>query len=199
MDQNFELPNSDTSIRSALNSQLREIYGRAAYTHKTHEKMADRCVQRYQCIKVVEIGLSALAAGSLVLAVFGDSRCATIIGAILSTLLLGIALYFKEASLGEQAQKHSITGSKLWGVREDLLSLLVDMQDGRPLNEVRIARDQINTRLEEIYRSAPRTDTKAYSLAQEALKSDEELFFSESELNKMLPKELRIKKVGTKE
>lgn len=191
MDQNFETPCSEGDIRSALHSQLREIYGRAAYTHKTHEKMADRCIQRYQHIKIIEIWLSALAAGSLVLAVFGDSKSATIIGALLSTLLLGITLYFKEASLGEQAQKHSIIGSKLWGVREDLLSLLVDMQDGRPLAEIRVARDLINVKLEEIYRSAPRTDEEAYSLAQKALKSEEELFFSEAELNKMLPKKLR--------
>lgn len=37
----------------------------------------------------------------------------------------------------------------------------------------------------------PRTNSKAYSDAQEALKNAEELFFTDEELNKMLPKQLR--------
>lgn len=176
-----------------LEGQLREMYGRAAYTHKTHEKMADGYVRRYRCIKTTEIALSALAASSLVIAVFGDSRPGTIVGAVLSTILLGLTLYFKEASLGEQAQKHTAVASKLWGVREALLSLLVDMQDGRPVEEVRQERDRLNGLLEEIYKAAPRTDGRAYAAAQKALKHAEELFFSDDELDKMLPKQLRSK------
>lgn len=169
------------------------MYGRAAYTHKTHEKMADGYVRRYRCIKTTEIALSALAASSLVIAVFGDSRPGTIVGAVLSTILLGLTLYFKEASLGEQAQKHTAVASKLWGVREALLSLLVDMQDGRPVEEVRQERDRLNGLLEEIYKAAPRTDGRAYAAAQKALKHAEELCFSDDELDKMFPKQLRSK------
>ncbi len=179
---------------TSLEDQLREMYGRAAYTHKTHEKMADGYIRRYRAIKTIEIWLSALAAGSLLIAVFGESRCGTVVGAVLSTILLGLTLYFKEASLGEQAQKHTTVGSKLWGVREALLSLLVDMHDGRSLDEVRVERDRLNQTLEGIYKSAPRTDGKAYAAAQKALKADEELFFSDAELDRMLPKRLRMKR-----
>lgn len=174
-----------------LESQLREMYGRAAYTHKTHEKMADIYVLRYRIIKSVEIWLSALATGSLLLAVFGDSREGMIVGAVLSTVLLGLTLYFKEAGLGEQAQKHTVVASKLWGVREALLSLLVDMNDGREMEEVRSERDRLNSALEDIYKGAPRTSSKAYSDAQQALKVSEDLFFTDDELDKLLPKKLR--------
>ncbi len=173
-----------------LEGQLREMYGRAAYTHKTHEKMADRYVCRYKTIKVAEIAISALASSSLIIAIFGDSRPATIIGAVLSAAVLALTLYFKEANLGEQAQKHSEVASKLWGIREALLSLLVDMKDGRALNDVRSERDRLNVALEEIYKGAPRTDCVAYAAAQRALKEGE-LYFSEEELDKMLPKQLR--------
>jgi SMODS and SLOG-associating 2TM effector domain family 4 len=181
----------DANSACALESQLREMYGRAAYTHKTHQKMADNYVTRYKRIKVAEIALSAATASSLLLAVFGDKPAGTMIGAVLSTVLLGFTLYFKEASLGEQAQKHTEVGAKLWGVREALLSLLVDMQDGRAREEVRRQRDRLNAQLEDIYKAAPRTNTKAYEAAQKALKESEELFFTDEELNKMLPKELR--------
>lgn len=183
---------------NSLESQLREMYGRAAYTHKTHEKMADGYIRRYRVIKTVEISLSAAAASSLLLAVFGDSKAGTIVGAVLTTILLGITLYFKEASLGEQAQKHTVVASKLWGVREALLSLLVDMNDARALEEVRDERDRLNERLEEIYKGAPRTDVTAYSRAQTALKNAEELYFSDAELDKLLPKELRHRKPGSR-
>ncbi len=179
------------SQSTSLENQLREMYGRVAYTHKTHEKMADNCVRRYKVIKLVEIALSALAASSLVIAVFGDSKKGTVIGAVLSTVLLGLTLYFKEASLGEEAQKHAAAASKLWGLREDLLSLLIDMNDGRSPEEVRLKRDSLNQALEEVYRGAPRTDARAYAAAQRALKEEEELYFSDAELNKLLPKPLR--------
>ncbi|KAF7960296.1 hypothetical protein AWV80_35000 [Cupriavidus sp. UYMU48A] len=174
-----------------MEGQVREMYGRAAYTHKTHQKMADHYIARYKRIKVAEIVLSAATASSLLLATFGDKPIGTIIGAVLSTILLGFTLYFKEASLGEQAQLHTEVGAKLWGVREALLSLLVDMQDGRPVHEVRGERDRINALLEDIYKAAPRTNAKAYAAAQKALKEAEELFFTDEELNKMLPKKLR--------
>jgi hypothetical protein len=99
--------------------------------------MADGYVRHYRRIKNVEIWLSALASSSLVLSILGDSKAGTIFGACLSTILLGLTLYFKEASLGEQAQKHTTVASKLWGVREQLLNLLIDMHDGKPMEEIR--------------------------------------------------------------
>jgi hypothetical protein len=188
----FMEQHSDT--KCSLESQLRELYGRAAYTHKTHEKMADIYNSRFKFVKLSEIWLSALSTGSLLLAILGDSKSATVIGAVFSTLLLVISLYTKEGSLLKQAQTHSAVGSKLWGVRENLLSLLVDMHDGRSVQEIRAARDSLNEKLENIYRSSPRTNKKAYAAAQLALKSDEELFFTDDELDKMLPKKLRVSK-----
>jgi hypothetical protein len=158
--------------------------------------MADNYIARYKRIKVAEIALSAATASSLLYALFGDKPIGTIVGAVLSTVLLGFTLYFKEAALGEQGQLHTEVGAKLWGVREQLLSLLVDLQDGRPVPEVRRIRDQLNQSLEGMYKAAPRTNAKAYAAAQEALKEAEELFFNDDELNRMLPKSLRIPPSG---
>jgi hypothetical protein len=187
---------ANVTAPNALEGQLREMYGRAAYTHKTHQKMADGYVARYKRIKLIEIVLSAATTTSLLVALFGKNEAATAVGAVLSAILAGCALYFKEASLGEQAQLHTEVGAKLWGAREALLSLLVDLQDGRPVEEVRQERDRLNAALEDIYKAAPRTNSKAYAAAQKALKDAEELFFSDDELNRMLPKQLRSS-VGT--
>ena len=191
MEQPSPLEAIPAALTPTLEGQLREMYGRAAYTHKTHEKMADAYIARYKLIKTTEIILSAIVAGSLLAAVLGESRAGTIVGTVISTVLFGFTLYFKEASLGEQAQKHSAVASRLWGVREALLSLLVDMNDGRAIEDVRRERDRQNETLEDIYKSAPRTNDAAYRAAQNALKSAEELFFTDAELDKMLPKKLR--------
>ena len=45
-----------------LEGQIREIYGRVAYTQKTHEKMADHVLGKYKWIKSIEIACSALSA-----------------------------------------------------------------------------------------------------------------------------------------
>jgi len=65
------------------------------------------------------------------------------------------------------------------------------MHDGRAVEEVRSERDRLNQLLEEIYKGTPRTDSKAYEAAQKALKADQELFFTDSELDHMLPQRLR--------
>ena len=179
------------SQSSNLDDQLREMHGRVAYTHKTHEKMADAYIRQYKRIKNAEIVLSSLATSSLVLSILGDSKLGTIIGAIFSTVLLALTLYFKEASLAEQAKKHTAVASELWCAREQLLSLLVDMKDGLPSEEIRRQRDVINKALVEVYKGAPRTDQRAYAAAQRALKTDEDLYFSDAELDLMLPKMLR--------
>jgi hypothetical protein len=167
------------------------MYGRVVYTHKTHEKMADGCMHRYKRLKKAEITLSSLATSSLILSILGDSRTGAIIGAAFSTVLLALTLYFKEECLTEQAQKHTAVASDLWRIREQLLSLLIDMQDGLSPEDIRYQRDLINKGLVEIYKGAPRTDRRAYAAAQRALKASEELFFSDAELNLMLPSILR--------
>jgi hypothetical protein len=104
--------------------------------------------------------LASLLSLGMSIAIFGDKPLGTIIGAVLSAILLGFTTYFKEASLGEQGQLHTEVGAELWGTREALLSLLVDLQDGRPVEEVRQERDRLNATLEKIHKATPGTNAK---------------------------------------
>ena len=100
----------------------------------------------------------------------------------------------RKSGKSKQSQKHTVAASKLWGIRERLLSLLIDLKDGKALEAVRLDRDQINNELEDIYKVAPRTSITAYTAAQKALKKDEELYFSDNELDHLLPTKLRSSK-----
>lgn len=197
-----ETTNDNKQIRAAtpFEAQLREMYGRCAYTHKTHLKMADALIERYSRIKKAEAWLSGLTSGTLILALLGESWWGTLVGAILSTLLLIIVFLTKEENLGEEAQRHTETASKLWGLREKLLSLLTDLCSGVAEADIRPARDVVNDELERIYKAAPRTNGKAYAAAQRALQQAEELHFSDDELDHLLPSSLRLqRRMGRKE
>src|SRR5205814_1639799 len=56
--------------RYAFESQVRECFGRCAYTHKTHEKMAERCATQLRVVKWLQIILSALTTGGAVGVIF---------------------------------------------------------------------------------------------------------------------------------
>ena len=77
------------------------------------------------------------------------------------------------------------------GIAEtDYLSLLTDFGELTD-SEIAAKRDVLINRCAEIYAAMPATDSKSYSEAQQALKSNEEQFFTQEELNKMLPQHLR--------
>ncbi|HAU29788.1 MAG TPA: hypothetical protein DCW68_06760 [Rhodospirillaceae bacterium] len=179
----------------ALESQIRECFGRVSYSTKTHEKCADLCMKHLKWIKWGQIVLSAIVTGSLLTALFGDGAyVATGISAIVSTILLIFNTYMKETDLGQMVERHKETASKLWDIRETYLSILADLRDAAPdIIAAREKRDELQARLVSIYTAAPRTNADAYEMARDGLQNHEELTFSDAEIDKILPPALRRK------
>lgn len=175
----------DTPL-TQLEDQIRECYGRVVYSHKTHEKMADRCATRMMQYKMAQILVTALTSSGAVGVVMFDDIRLKLATALLSFLSLFIAAYLKNFDPGGIAQKHRDTASKLWGVRESYFSLITDLGVLEP-DEARTRRDALQEQLEPIYASSPSTDSKAFAAAQDALKNNEELTFSASEIDCFLP------------
>lgn len=181
-----------TESKILLESQIRELYGRVVYTHKTHEKCADVLKDRSDWLKLAEIGLSAATTTSVLVVLFGDGRIFQFIAALCSTALLALTLYSKDFNLLAIAEKHKQAALDILEVREKLLSLLVDIRIGN--NEIehhQQVRDELNEQLVNTYRGAPKTINKAYLIASNALKENEEFTFSDSEIDKFLPESLR--------
>ncbi len=193
MEQHFQsYETSNDSDVNILESQIRECFGRVAYSHKTHEKSADLYNTSLYRLKLAQIILSAITTGGIIIALFGDGNLSSIIAAIASTMLLGISIYMKSYDLREIEQAHSKTASELWDVRESYLSILIDMKSkNSDLKIIRDKRDILQNRLRTIYENAPRTSKKAYIQAQEALKFKEELTFSDEEIDNLLPSKLK--------
>jgi hypothetical protein len=182
----------DTQAKNILEAQLRELYGRTVWTHKTQEKCADILRARNHNMKILQIILSALTTTGILITVFGENEIVGIISAILSAILFTLNAYFQKYDLGEIAQKHSESASDIWDIREQYLSLLTDLNSGiLNLEQASGKRDKLQNDLFNVYKGAPRTLSKAYKKATEALKMNEELTFSKEEINNLLPKELR--------
>ena len=183
--------NSDITV---LESQIRECYGRVVWTHKTHEKCADIYAAKLKALKTTEIILSALTTTSLLTSIFVAQRWGIIIGTLLSTLLLGVTIYAKDYDLGKIAKSHADTAVKMWSIRESYLSLLTDIKlNNLTLNQIQAKRDELQNQLASVYENAPRTNSKAYDKASQALKSNEEMTFSDEEIDKFLPNDIRRK------
>lgn len=175
-----------------LESQIRECFGRVVYSHKTHEKCADISLSRHNLIKIIQIVLSAIVTTSLLIKIFGDQQWALMIGVALSTILFGINTYIKDFDLGEISQKHSNSASELWNIRESYLSLITDIKmRSIKIEEAVQIRDSLQGKLVSVYTGSPRTISRAYKMASTALKINEELTFTDEELNKFLPEALR--------
>jgi hypothetical protein len=184
--------------RNVLESQIRECFGRVAYTHKTHEKMADSYALRQWRIKWAQIILSALTTGGAVGTLFDKANMVyPYATAGLSVLTLIVNSYVKDLDPGAAAQKHREAASDIWNVREAYLSLLTDTRDESfTLDSLRKRRDDLQAQLHKIYRIAPHTNGKAYASAQDALKKKEDLTFSDEEIDKFLPGPLKRKPPG---
>ena len=178
--------------RLILEGQLHECFGRVVYSHKTQEKCADILMSRLSQIKLWQIILSAITTGGFIAAVFGAGKIGALIGLLISTALLALNAYTKDYDLGELAQKHRQAGADLWIIREKYLSLITDLRIGeKEIQTLQEERDGLLKQLYSVYSGAPSTTCMAYKKAQVALKSLEDMTFSDEEIDAFLPGELK--------
>lgn len=172
-----------------LVNQIKETYGKTTYSYTTYLKRMNNLKKRYNHIKWVQILLSAISAVGFVGTLF-EEKYVAFFGAVISVLLLSINTYFKDFKLNEEISLCERASDDLWLVREEYLSLLTDAEE-LSNDQIIEKRDCLIKRLSNIYKKYPKTDRKSYRQAQKALKSEEEQFFSQEELNWILLKHLR--------
>lgn len=176
-----------------LEDQLRECYGRVVYTHKTHERMADRCAATLSRYKVTQITLTALTSTGAVGVVVTSEAWIEVATVAVSFLTLFVSTYLKNFDPGATAQKHRDAAAKLWNVRECYISLLTDLPK-LPREASVDRRDELQAMLAALYIGAPQTDGQAYSEAQDRLKNMEDMTFTNEEIDCFLP--LSLKRSG---
>ncbi|OCK06892.1 hypothetical protein C7967_1022 [Thalassospira sp. 11-3] len=175
-----------------LEDQIRECFGRVIYTHKTHEKMAERYSTKLRRLKISQIVISAIIASGICSTLFFDQTYLKAATAILSLLGVVLSGYLKGIDPGGIAQAHRDTAKEIWPIRESYLSLLTDLRCAKiPREEAAKWRDELQEKLAAIYQAAPQTEAEAYADAQKALKDNEDYTFSDEEIDMFVPKSLR--------
>jgi SMODS and SLOG-associating 2TM effector domain family 4 len=130
--------------------------------------------------------------GGFLSAFLGSGVIGAAIGVLVSTALLVLNAYTKDYDLGELAQKHKQAANDIWLIREKYLSLLTNLAMGdTSLEAVRAERDKLLTELHAVYAGSPSTTYTAYKKAQQALQRDEDMTFSDQEIDAFLPNELK--------
>ena len=100
----------------------------------------------------------------------------------------------KDYDLEKIAKNHADTAVKMWRIRESYLSLHTDIKlNNLTLNQIQAKRDELPNQLASVYQNAPRTNSKAYDKASQALKSNEEMTFSDEKIDNFLPNDIRRK------
>lgn len=174
---------------------IRESFGRVVYSHKTHEKDAEISSHYLTVVKWANIILTTISSGTLVSTIITNQLILIYISAILSAVTLAFIIFQLSFNPEEKAEKHRLLAKELWHIREKYVNLMADIISERISDDTIIARrNEIIEELKLIYKFAPITSSKAYKKAQEALKINEELTFSDDEIDQFLPNELKSKR-----
>lgn len=184
------LNSNDENIRA----QMREEYGKIVYSYTTHLKEAKIIEKRNNIFKIINIVLSAISTcGLIAVIVDWNTKICGIITAFITTGIVIVSTYLKSSGLEEKSISHRNTAHLLWLMREKMISYLSDF-DYLSHQERLNKRDDYIHQLSNIYANELLTSAKAYAMAQDALKNKEEQFFTDDEIDIMLPSSLRKKK-----
>ncbi|WP_299520569.1 SLATT domain-containing protein [uncultured Serinicoccus sp.] len=179
-----------------LLAQVREIFGRVVYSHKTHEKQADICFSKHRWQQGVLIALTAISSGTFLAAVvglLGDPVLTSLATSSIALLVTWISLGAKTFRFADESDAHRGIASRLWDVRESYISLISDLMSGDVSDEqARCRRDDLQEATRAAYVDAPRTSSKAFTRAQQGLKHNEEMTFTPREIDLFLPAALRL-------
>lgn len=176
--------------RDKLYDQIEDAYAKVVYTYTVQHKQAEIISKRNSFLKILQIVLSAITSCGLFAVLLSGCDSLNKLNAVLSTAALALSYYLSVANLDVQELKHLATANSLWILRERYVSLLTDFEV-LPVEEVTKRRDELMETVAKIYDVAPKTSDDAYEKAQEALKDNEEQYFSREEKNKLLPEKLR--------
>ena len=178
---------------NATISQIKSIYGRLVYTHKSYEKLYDFTVSCGNWLKFLQIFFSAVTTAGLITILIQNQKWIEITTAIISAFDLGITLFMKEFDLVSKAKAYGDTANLLVPIRNSCESLIVDYYDQNlDTSTLAARRDEILSKQDEILGNSLKTNSWGYRLASKALKINQEMTFENNEeIDKFLPMAIR--------
>lgn len=159
----------NSQYREKLLIQLKNSFGRVVYTYTSHLKQVNFLERNLKIIKYSQIVLSACSTGGFLVAIITNKNVCTVVAGIFSTVLLVFNLFFKNFNPENEIKQHILAADELWLIREKYVSLMTDF-DILSNEDIISTRDSLLQKTYEIYKKTPKTNSRSYMKAQEALK-----------------------------
>lgn len=168
-------------------TDIRQTFGRLAYTHKTHEKETEIKRSQAFAIKVTNLAvISVTAAAALISPLVGSASVAWLafVAALVGLVFSAFQLSFDPS---RDAMLQTMAAKSYLSLRNEYRRLLVDAESGTgTVEDIYQRRDAFGRELAQLDRAAPPTSKKAYEEARNSLKGSEELTFTEEEYHHLL-------------
>jgi hypothetical protein len=177
--------------RAYVLATARELYGRAVYSHKTHEKEREDWSKKACTASRVNIGLVIATMLFAIVSVSFRPLWSIVLTAIVSSITTGFVLWQSSFDPVGKETIHRIAAKELLWVREELLLLIERCHiASEQVNHLQASLEGITRELAAVYKFAPNTSPEAYARASAALKCGE-FTFSDEEIDIFLPMKLR--------
>jgi hypothetical protein len=177
--------------RDYVLAMARELYGRAVYTHKTHEKERQIWSDKAGLMYWVNLGLVSATTVFAVISVALQPRWVPILTALFASTTTAFVVWQASFDPVGKENRHRTAAKELLCIREQLLLLIERCHIATEhVGHLQLSLESITRELAAIYKFAPDTTPKAYDLASAALKGGE-FTFSDAEIDGFLPARLR--------
>jgi SMODS and SLOG-associating 2TM effector domain family 4 len=168
----------------------RDLFGRAVYTHETHER--ERIIWSKKVCTTNRVN-NILASGTTVLAVIAAALPSTIVlilTAVAAGATTGFGLWQSSSDAAGKESQHRTAAKELLWCRQQLAMLIADCQIPLPVETLRRNLEIVNRELHAIYKFAPSTSPEAYKEAEAQIKGGH-FSLSDDEVDALLPEALR--------
>ena len=179
-------------------SIIRQQFAQCVFTHKTLEKASDRLNAVNTKIKWANVIILAFVLVFLILPIKFPQYSFLNNVAIAITVFEILFVYLqKEFSFEDKAIEYKKIALKFLELRDKYKNFILDIMNGLEEKEIIIKRDLLQEQYQLISSLSPQTNYDDYKNAQLALLgeniSDEEFTWSDDEIDRFLPKDLRSK------
>jgi hypothetical protein len=175
-----------------IESSVRDTLGSVVWSHKIQEKQADIYADRFKWMETAQIASASLTSVGVVSLIFTDQLWIKLVSALISFASVFVSAFFKSFDLLTMVSQHKSAANNLLAVRDDLKLLLLQIRLQKDDPDVLYEKYESTVhQLDKVYADAPNTTNKAVEMAREALNVAEDNTFSDAEIDRVLPIELR--------
>lgn len=181
-------------------SIVRQFFANTVFTHKTQEVAAEFQESNAFKVKIANLILTFMLFAIFILQFIFPCPFAGILGTFLSALEFMFLIFQLSFKFEEKAGSHKNSALKYLNLRNSYTSLITDIMNGNiSPKEVRSRRDGLLREYQILCDLAPQTGRPEYEETQKRLNKrgvieGEDFTWSDEEIDRFLPKGLRIKK-----